>query len=326
MKHLLLLTLIFFLTQYSKAQSYRHTEAFYRVTSTNGLKLREKPSTNSKVITSIPYNNIVRAGGMGKIVSDTIENIIGTWMPSKFKEFKGYLFNPYIDRIAGEIFTEEDLGMICYYGLTEIERISSIYPELSAYYYNNTKTTFRIENINTLDYLTKKMEEAQGKRKAQKNTEERLVFMSSPTKIKVKVFSTGFGLRSSSSRVLNYSIDSTLYKYSIFALSETTISSNKIEPIANKSYRIILRQKKGDTITDQEIFSIPTLKNYEGECCSEPIHFIGIKWVGDIDGDQKLDLEISVQGWEWYTNYIYLSSRAKEGELVSLAEQIQWDS
>lgn len=64
------------------------------------------------------------------------------------------------------------------------------------------------------------------------------------------------------------------------------------------------------------------LETHDGEDISPIIH-----WVGDMDGDGKLDMLISVSGESCtYDFRLYLSSQAGKGELVGKAAQLSGDA
>lgn len=70
------------------------TEEYY-VIATSGLNLREEPNSNSSVMIKIGYGEMVVRLGDSKI-QESIEEIHGNWLKVKYKDYVGYVFDPFL--------------------------------------------------------------------------------------------------------------------------------------------------------------------------------------------------------------------------------------
>ena len=94
-KHLLLLSLLFFISVPGFPQEYAED---LTVMATSGLNLREKPDLNSKVLARIPFGTIVKANrsqfGIDHPRTEiVIDNARGYWAQVKYQSHIGYIFS-----------------------------------------------------------------------------------------------------------------------------------------------------------------------------------------------------------------------------------------
>ena len=74
------------------------TPTFAEVNAQSGLRMREKPDSGSKIITTVPHNeevHILRESDK----TDTFENITDKWVFVRYKNKEGWSFNGFLDRI-----------------------------------------------------------------------------------------------------------------------------------------------------------------------------------------------------------------------------------
>ncbi len=92
-----LLALIIISTHFLFGQ---YDEAFFTVTATSGLTLREGPGLEYDRLTAIPFNTQITAleDEINYEQRDTIGDISGYWVPVRYEQKEGYLFSPYLKR------------------------------------------------------------------------------------------------------------------------------------------------------------------------------------------------------------------------------------
>ncbi len=99
---LLVVCLLLIHPAFSQSVDYEFTpfaEDEYQISAKSGLRMRAGPSIDSKVVTSIPYGEFVEVGYPSKN-HQVIEENKGGWRPAKWKQYTGYLFDGFMEKVS----------------------------------------------------------------------------------------------------------------------------------------------------------------------------------------------------------------------------------
>ena len=79
------------------SQEYREIEQGLTVVALKGINIRSSPSTNGKVLASVPFGGVVAPLHNDEIsIKDTIENKKGEWLKVGYNKIEGFAFSPYL--------------------------------------------------------------------------------------------------------------------------------------------------------------------------------------------------------------------------------------
>ena len=74
-----------------------HREKYFLVTSRIGLKLRNEPSKEAKIIDTIPFGTFIYVDNMTSEL-EIVDEISNIWYKTRFNEKDGWVFGGYIDK------------------------------------------------------------------------------------------------------------------------------------------------------------------------------------------------------------------------------------
>lgn len=308
MKNLIGVFLFCFLFVYCHAQSYWPDEFSVMVSK---LNMRETPSVNSRILTTLEWGDIVYPATIDSLETqtcDTINNLSGCWWKVQHHNHTGYVFSPYLRQPYMLAYEDSYLGEIpkyrfwygVYYDETKgAEYIKKIKPSL-------------VEEENTTDdhrhTLLKTDQTA-------KSLFIIATFDSIPEK-EMGLFTRNDRIGRKCSGTLDPGdID---YLYSSSAESRITSESYVMYTTGTYIYKgnDILRTNIDIVIVGTTQYSkqkvVQNMKQYFGNK-----EAYSLEYFGDIDGDDRPDLIMSGSSTSSGGTILFLSSRAKEGELLS---------
>lgn len=273
------------------------------------LNMREKPTLNSRVLMTLEWGDLVHTTTMENQemgACDTINNIYGCWLKVLHQNYSGYVFSPYLSGTYLLAYEESQMEVIpkyrYWYGI----------------YSDEKKGTESIRRIKPrLDEDANNTEEHKHKLLKTNQAAKSIFIIATFDSIPEKEI----GIYANNNRSLN--------KCSTYLRPGDTdylYCSVKDHNITSEIYTLFTTGNftfDGDQIvmSDQEIILVGT--NQNGQKVVQNLRqYFGYKevykmlYTGDIDGDGRPDLIMGGSSSSGGATILFLSSRAKEGELL----------
>lgn len=288
-----------------------------RISSNTGLNLRAEPNNNSEVLAKIPFWHLVDLCGLA-YVTDTINGVKGNWTKVRYGESKGYVFDAYLVPIDSSHALEKDFRI-----MQEQASCSAINYDPSLFWYG----VYRFTKYDTIIPVEIEFE------RNHVDSDPREEIGGVRTQYSDSLFSyllIGFRDSIEVNSVFNGGISQkTLYpgqRISVWAHTDKCevtdktavdlIALGNVEDVQYcpiiTGYDLRLRNRWGETLTQGLMESV----SYAGECGMPAIY-----WFGDLDGDKRPDLVLMGATNSRYDLYLFLSTQAKENELVGLVDK-----
>jgi hypothetical protein len=307
------------------------------------LNLRDNPSSNSNVITSIPYGTYIKVHPDISHITDTVNGVIGKWFPIEFEDQKGYVW--------GEFITYNK-NLILNYGLLLLGQDGSNYnPSLNWYGLYKSKDGFsRLEKVK-ID-LKEQYNDMYGNRpnRVMIDSEDNPLFLYGTKENLVDGEISGISLkpkfnenwdRADYDRQLD---ESFLYPEEIKSLSLAGVANNLWIKAKDRPYfdsvnnRINTQYELEVTDTPSKIYNSyfnSSKNNIQTITTDFPINAPASKcvtyknpiiyWYGDLDMDKKTDLILSfttMAETEGETTLVlFLSSEAENGNHLKMVAE-----
>lgn len=307
MKKLIGVILLCFLFVYNQAQGY-WTDEF--VVMVSKLNVRESPSVNSRILTTLEWGDTVHPISIDSLempTRDTINNIEGYWMNVQFKNYTGYAFSPYL-RVPYMLAYEE-------MHLDELPKYKFWY----GIYYDERKGTESIRRIKLRLVDEENPLEDHGHKLIKTDQAAKSLFIvgtfdSIPEK-EMGVFTRLDRVGAKCSDSLNPGDKDYLF----FSTSDSRITSETFvmyttgnyiyngNDMVRSNFDIVI---VGTTLTNKQKV-VQNMKEYFGYK-----EVYSLDYFGDIDGDNRPDLIMGGHSTSSGSTILFLSSRAKEGELL----------
>lgn len=291
----------------------------------SGLRIRENPSLNAKVITTIPFRSQVirKKVYFKKSVHGFIENnqwsqdsVPGNWELLEWNGIQGYGFNAFIGN--SPINMEND-----YYLLFEDESWCSDdgYASLSYHYYgvfiNGDTTVTELKSFKPTFYRAHN--DVNGtliKADEKKKTQFVLISKNPMTEGAIKIYKN---FKPIYTNIVNgrYVESPVVNKIKIpssnwmLESKKDFVTLNKNDTTRSECIILILRDVQSGITQSLGVFN-------------EPNNTISINWCGDLDRDGVPDFMIGVYSDYSVGNLLFLSSNPGKGKLVRFACQYYW--
>lgn len=316
--YILSILFISFLNILLTAQNIEKTE-FRTVISTTGLNMRSLPRVDAKIVTSVPFGEVLEAVWQEASVIDTIgfhdfswkyedgsiheykEPIDGSWMKVYYKGKQGYMFNSYL--AYGDVFSK-----ISDAHKEIMKNYALLYPGNDCYadfHYDHgwfwygfyIKDNTLIPKEVDVSFFSRINEVIPGECNYVTSTNDNN--------------NLNFIIGSKSPMNLN-PIKNLLDRNECHEWHRPKVSNECLEQV-NLSFEFDKDAQWGEGKLYLKYKGKTQLLNPKEY---EFAYFMGVSWVGDIDGDDKDDY-IIIYGEKGGESVLYLSSAAKKGQLVA---------
>lgn len=281
---------------------------YYTVKAKSGLNFRSKPSLDSEILYTLPYGTrVFSCSSREKSYLEKIGGQKGFWLESFYKNFQGYVFNTFLEKEKIKIYFPHD-----YIGAIEkpIFKSDSKYYGIRKHFDESIspKTNLVISDYIGSEYISESSYYGKHRRiNINKNTPEIIIT----------------GLEPSPNLVYN---GKTLHKmiypgevisdggFYLYAVGEVQLKEELYHSVKSiDNYRLILRKSIGDGLFKEQTLCERTIHYYKDGMVDNGVF---VKLLGDLDGDDWVDLIITYsEGCVWET-VLLLSSKSIEGELL----------
>ncbi len=283
----------------------------FLVTAESGLVMREQPSTDSELVTILPTGTEV-AGAIefGNYNPETIEGNEAGWRKVFYQNHEGYMFDAFLEKV-----NMPSLLRGSYMEMSELdceENFIGLYGNSDGF------------GINPFQLKTMEFAENDGFRDFKIVNEEYPLFVFDGLEINDK---TTNGISANNERLLPGSIQTFYSQGGDYQLitNGTLVTMEDAESEFGPSHKIIdysitlMRTKDGNR-TSQVLFQDQEVHIWDG-------YYEGalyIEFMGDLDGDDEVDLILTKFGETGGETFFMLSSKADEGYNVKLIQQMYW--
>lgn len=290
----------------------------------SGLRLRESPALDAKVITTIPLGaKVIRKKLIAQMTRMydyppaewTKDSIPGNWELLEWNGISGYGFNAFIGNpphpFDGDYYLMFEDNSGCsddsyaslnyyYYGLfinkdTTVSELRSFKPTFYTIHDDFSGTSIRVDDKQKTEFvMISKKPMSEGAIKTYKNFKpvytkwEKNQYLETPILNKVRIPASNWVLESKKGYEALYKDDTTKYECIVLILFDL------------------------QTGTSQRIGAY------------QPPEDIVITWCGDLDHDGKNDFIIKISSEESIGNLLFLSSNPGKGKLVRFACEYYW--
>jgi len=148
MKMLILFLCVMFKSILLFSQENQDIEEGLTVVAFKGLNIRNSPSTNGKILASVPFGKVVFPAENNEFLrKDTIGNIKGEWIKVSYDKIEGFAFAPYlIDNLTIDRAKNTDEMILIMEGMPGWS--SAYEPDFHYYGLYDHKDTLRWEKVN----------------------------------------------------------------------------------------------------------------------------------------------------------------------------------
>jgi|GEM_PF-3779299 len=313
MKHLLLFLISIVSFNRTDAQP-NEPKYILRVVPFEGVNLRESPNLESKVILTIPFAQQVKVYDIVRF--DTIiDNRNGNWVKAKYQQHQGYIFSGFLEDFQyveadslNRIFRIQPPGLI----ITEL----SYEPDLYWYglFLNSLKSSFELQYVDIKILSYKSVNDPVG---CAELSIETTTLNNRPQFFLGSIIPLETGTSNNLGNDIKWpGYSSSLNKKSEcdFNLGQLAYTLRLEGAVGNRNLNLTLNRTK------QQIH--PHGFNHK---------YVSLEYAGDLDGDQELDIILNLfndtgDGGQGGTYYLYLSTEAKNNELVKLVATYNWST
>ena len=281
---------------------------YFKVSAESGLNIRKEPNSKSEKIYTIPFESIVFAcKECNACKTEIIEGKRAKWKQIFFEDYEGFVFGGFLEP---QIEIMCPLDWIIEFGIPSFRKDIDYFGIYEKDTFRNQFRANKFEEIDSITYDPIKGELNIGKLKNKPNFIISGIDLTDDQTINGKNYN---------SKMLF--VGEAIYFQSsyLYVTGNPEISDNNIFPFTTiRDYKLILRQPtENEEFKEQVVFTNDFLAwigggGYEGG--------ILIRWIGDIDGDNKIDILLShATHYACWNVILFLSTKANENELVGQA-------
>lgn len=298
------------------AQEFKCDKAngnYFKVTAESGLNIRQEPKSNSKKIFTIPFESVVFAcKECNDCQSEIIEGKEAKWKKVYFENFEGFAFGGFL---------EPEISLMCpsdwmiEFGTPTFKKEVEYF---GIYEENPYRDQFKAKKIVGRDTMID--DPAKGKInmiKLEKGDEPNFI-------ISRVELADGQIINGKKQNQMLFIGEAIYFQSSyLFATGNPEISENNTFPFSKiKDYKLILREPTEDGKFREQILFTNDFHAWIGGGSYEG--GIRIRWIGDIDGDNKMDILLThATHYACWDVILFLSTKADNDELVGQTAKYQ---
>ena len=281
----------------------------YVVNAKSGLALRDAPSLYSNKITAVPFGKSITVCDITSGLDENIEGKDGQWVKAFYRGKSGWMFDGFlkhessIEVIHSASWLGDSYPTDKEYLALYSSNDNSFDPEFELREATFNMDTISVDGVGTMVSASLPTDK----------TPVLLIAGLSPAK-RTEIVGQKFDAKF---LFPGESVYLGTEKASYYVYAKGSVVTNKTGDDANpfskiKNYELRVRQQIGDKIKDDVLYrsDLPSWfgSGYEGG--------VFLEWIGDIDGDGKLDLLLSTTNSNhcWEVSF-FLSSKAERGHL-----------